>query len=325
VRRNRRRFWKSDDGDDKQSAYLTLYECLDIIQRIIAPFMPFLSEQIYQNLSKCDKDASQSVHLSQWPEFNPDYLNDDLVFEMDIVQTIVGLGRSAREESRVRVRQPLTRILVSVSNEAARDAIVKHSQQILEELNIKSVEFISSDAELISYSISPNFSRLGKRYGKLMTAIKDALGKSDSLQIAKKVQANENFDLDIGGQSIEISPQDIQVQTSSAEGYCSSSADDCMVALDTSLNDELINEGIARELVRSVQDARKSAGLQISDRIVLGITGSSLVIAALTHHRNYIMSETLAVELDSEFETGFQVERALGEENWRITLAKSKS
>jgi isoleucyl-tRNA synthetase len=325
VRRNRRRFWKSDDGNDKQSAYLTLYECLNIIQHIIAPFMPFLSEQMYQNLSKCNRGASQSVHLSEWPEFNPDYLNDELVFEMNVVQNIVGLGRSAREESRVRVRQPLMRILVSVGNEAAKAAVVKHNQQILEELNIKSVEFIASDAELISYSISPNFSRLGKRYGRLMPAIKEALGKSDSLQIAKKVQADESFVLEIEGNPVEISPQDIQVQTSSAEGYSSSSSEDCMVALDTTLNEALVVEGIAREVVRSVQDARKTAGLQISDRIVLGISGTPVVTKALSQHRSYIMAETLAAELDGSFDTGFQVNRSLGDENWCISLVKRES
>lgn len=339
VRRNRRRFWKSDDGDDKQSAYLTLYECMNIAQRIIAPFMPFLSEAIYQNLSKCDDRAALSVHLTEWPQFDSARLNDDLVFEMDIVQTIVGLGRSAREQSRVRVRQPLSRILVCVTDvkgsqgKSTTVAVHKHIQQIREELNVKEVELIESNTELVSFTVSPNFPRLGRRYGKLMPAIKVALASADSAIIAGHVQQQQNFALEIDGQSVEFEPEDIQVQTTSAEGYVSSSGDGCLVALDISLNHELIIEGIARELVRTVQDARKSAGFEISDRIVLEITGSDCVLEALQQYGNYIMAETLALELRSpsteitaeagdKLEHGFRVNRTLGEDSWQIVLAK---
>lgn len=340
VRRNRRRFWKSDDGDDKQSAYLTLYECLHIVQRIIAPFMPFLSEAIYQNLSKCDAQAKPSVHLTQWPEFEPARLNDELVFEMDVVQTIVGLGRSAREQSRIRVRQPLSRILVCVTDakheqgKSAKVAAHKHIQQIIEELNVKTVTFIESDTEVVSSTVSANFPRLGKRYGKLMPAIKAALANADSAAIARHAQQKRNFELEIDGQYIEFEPEDIQVQTTSAEGYTSSSADGFLVALDTSLDHALIIEGLARELVRTVQDTRKSAGLEISDRIVLAITGSERILETLQQHRDYIMAETLALELPTndekittetkrKLEHGFRVNRTLGDDSWCITLIKA--
>lgn len=320
VRRNRRRFWKSDAGDDKQSAYLTLYECLNIVQRITAPFMPFLSEEIYRNLSRCDNKAKESVHLTHWPIANQNYLDDQLVFEMDVVQSIVGLGRSAREESKVRVRQPLSRILVSVRDTVTQEAVIKHQQQILEELNIKAVEFIDSDADLVSYNVSPNFSRLGKRYGKLMPAIKKALSIADSAWIAGKINQRENFQLVIEGKSIEFEPEDIQIQTSSAEGYTSSSGGGYLVALDTSVSHELKIEGIARELVRTIQDTRKSADLEISDRINLKITGTDLISQALSQHKKYIMSETLAISLDDNLQDGFSVERSLEDESWRIEL-----
>ncbi|WP_424947350.1 isoleucine--tRNA ligase [Candidatus Spongiihabitans sp.] len=344
VRRNRRRFWKSDDGDDKQSAYLTLYECLDIAQRIVAPFMPFLSEAMYQNLSKCDERAKPSVHLAPWPEFDPARLNDKLVFEMDVVQTIVGLGRSAREQSRVRVRQPLSRILVCVADakcpqgKATQAAARKHSRQIREELNVKTVQFIESDAELVSFTVAPNFPRLGRRYGKLMPAIKAALASADSAVIVRRVQQQRNFELEIDGRRMEFEPEDIQVQTASAAGYASSSADGCLVALDTSLDHALIIEGLARELVRTVQDARKSAGLEISDRIALDIIGTDQVLEALQQHRDYIMTETLALELrsareksddekitsavDGKLDHGFRVNRSLGDDSWQIVLAR---
>ena len=328
VRRNRRRFWKSDDGDDKQSAYLTLYECLDIIQRIIAPFMPFLSEAIYQNLSHCEDGAKPSVHMSQWPTIDSTRLNPQLVFEMDVVQAIVGLGRAAREQSRVRVRQPLSRILICVTDEATRVAVNKHIHQIQEELNVKTVEFIDSDAELVRFTISPNFPRLGRRYGKQMPAIKAALARADSAVIVRQVQAGNNFELEVDGCVLKFEAEDIQVHTSSAQGYASSSADGCLVALDTSLNHDLIIEGIARELVRSVQDARKSAELEISDRIMLSIGGSAQVHEALQQHRDYIVAETLALDLVSEshgeLEHGFRVTRTLGDQHWQIVLAKRK-
>jgi isoleucyl-tRNA synthetase len=323
VRRNRRRFWKSDAGDDKQAAYLTLYECLDIIQKIIAPFMPFLAEKMYQNLSRCSDNPEQSVHLADWPTFNPDYLDDSLVEEMDVVQAVVGLGRSCREESRVRVRQPLSRILISTTDSAARAAIDKHRSQILEELNVRRVEFIESGAQLVSYTVKPNFPRLGKRYGKLMPAIKAALASCDPAQIAAQVQDGSVFSMEIGGNTVEFEAEDILVETASAEGFASSSTDRFLVALDTTLDHGLQVEGIARELVRTVQDARKSAGLQISDRILLSISGSGLVADALENHRDYIMSETLATRLEESMDQGFEVERSLDDQSWCIALKKA--
>ena len=324
VRRNRRRFWKSEAGKDKQSAYLTLYECLNLIHRIIAPFMPFLAETIYQNLVASQPGQKQSVHLTQWPSWNEAYLDQNLVFEMDVVQQVVGLGRSAREHSRVRVRQPLSRILVSAPTKAARMAIEKHTSQILDELNIKAVELVSADNELVSYQIKPNFPRLGKRYGKLMPAIKQALADADGAWIAGEIAAGRGFCMTIKDEEIEFEVEDCQVQTSSAEGYSSAGGEGFMVALDTSLDEDLMLEGIAREIVRSVQDARKSAQLEISDRIVLGITGSDLVQQAIRAHRTYIMNETLSVELRSADQVeGYTVKKSQEDQSWNIVLVKS--
>ncbi len=323
VRRNRRRFWKSEAGDDKQAAYLTLYECLNLTHRIIAPFMPFLAEEIYQNLVATQPGQPQSVHLTQWPSWNGNYLDQGLVYEMDVVQQVVGLGRSAREHSRIRVRQPLSRVLVSVPSETARAAVEKHTRQILEELNIKAVELVSADNELVSYKIKPNFPRLGKRYGKMMPAIKRALSEADGSWIAGEIAAGRRFRLQIENQEIEFEAEDCQVQTSSAEGYSCAGEDGFMVALDTSLTDELVLEGIAREIVRSVQDARKSARLEISDRIDLGISGTSLVEQAIETHREYIMAETLSQSLaPADQVDGFTAEKILEDQSWKISLAK---
>ena len=322
VRRNRRRFWKSERGDDKQSAYLTLFECLDLCHRVMAPFTPFLSEAIYRNLHRATDGAPQSVHLTDWPVWNPALLNRQLVFEMDIVQQVVGLGRSAREESRVRVRQPLSRMLVSVASDAERAAIRKHAAQISDELNIKSLEFIAHDAGLVGYEIKPNFSTLGKRYGKLMPAIKAALESADGERIAAQVAAGENFCMEIDDREVTFEPGDLRVHTTSAEGYACARAGRLLAALDISLNEDLLVEGIAREIVRSVQDARKSAGLEIADRISLAISGSARVESALRQYREYIVGETLAT-LAGDGLDGFAAERTVGEDHWRIVLAKA--
>ena len=324
VRRNRRRFWKSEAGRDKQAAYLTLYECLDMAHRMMAPFMPFLSEAIYRNLASNLPDSPGSVHLTAWPEVEPGCLDDQLVYEMDMVQQVVGLGRTTREESRVRVRQPLSRLLVSAPDERARAAVSKHARQVEEELNVKAVEFISGDSNLVSYRVTPDFPRLGKRHGRLMPAIKHALAQADAAWIAGEVAAGRSFTLDVEGRDVTFGPGDCRVQTGSAEGYACAVDGGFMVALDTGLDDELVLEGLAREIVRSVQDARKSAGLEVSDRIVLGISGTGPVPEALRVHGEYIAAETLATRLvDADAVDGWSAERSLEDACWRIALARA--
>ncbi len=324
VRRNRRRFWKSEAGIDKQSAYQTLHQSLDIVHRLIAPFMPFLSEAIYQNLVLgVYPDAKQSVHLTTWPKVDESLLDDQLVMEMDVVQQVVGCGRSARENSKVRVKQPLSRLLLKIDDNASITAVDKHQQQILEELNVKTLEFISDGDQLISYQVRPNFPRLGKRYGKLMPAIKQAIANADAAQLAAKVSEGEHFKLQVDSESLELEGEDVSITTVSAEGYASVECGGMLVALDTQLNAELIQEGLARELVRSVQDARKQAGLDVSDRIHLGINGSEAVNKALELYRDYIMAETLAVELSDVNEMGgYKNERSLSGESWTISIER---
>jgi isoleucyl-tRNA synthetase len=185
VRRNRRRFWKSTDPEDKHVAYLTLYECLDGLHRLMAPFVPFISEEVYQNLVRTvDPDAPISVHMSGWPEAEPARDDDKLLEDIGVVQKVVSLARAARGQSGVRTRQPLSRLLVRVPNDAAAEALSSHKDQVLEELNVKEMEFIARDAGLVNYRIKPNLPRLGKQYGKLVPAIRKALEEADGSAIA---------------------------------------------------------------------------------------------------------------------------------------------
>ena len=324
VRRNRRRFWKSAAGPDKQAAYLTLHECLHTVNRLMAPIMPFITETVHRNLVRgVDEAAPSSVHMNDWPVPDPAARDDALIAEIDVVQRVVGLGRAARNSSGVRVRQPLSRLLVRTPDKASAAYVVRHEAQILQELNVKAVEMLAPDAELVSYRIKPNLPRIGKRYGKRVPAIRDALAAADGSAIAAAVAAGRAFDVEVGDEAIAFEPEDVLVESTSAEGYSSAEEGGYLIGLDTTLTEALEREGLARELVRTVQEARKQAGLEVSDRITLRIDGSPEVAAALDAHRDYVMEETLATGWGvTSWSPAYSVEHTLGDGRWTIGLAR---
>ena len=325
VRRNRRRFWKAAAGRDKQAAYLTLYECLHTANRLMAPMMPFITEAVHRNLVRgVDESAPPSVHMSEWPAPDPAARDDALIAELDVVQRVVGLGRAARNSSGVRVRQPLSRLLVRVPDEASAAFVARHEAQILEELNVKAVEMLAPDADLVSYRVKPNLPRIGKRFGKRVPAIRAALAAMDGGAVAAAVAAGRPFDVTAGGETIAFEPEDVLVESTSAEGYACAEEGGYLVGLDTSLTEALEREGLARELVRTVQEARKQAGLEVSDRITLRIEGTPEVAAALDAHRDYVMEETLATGWgDAHWPPAYRVEHTLGAGRWAIGLART--
>ena len=330
VRRNRRRFWKSAAGEDKRSAYLTLYECLDAVNRMTAPFMPFTAEAVYANLVRTvHPEAPASVHAARWPEADEAKKNDALLADFDAAQRVVALGRAARGASRVRVRQPLPRLLVRAPGRAAAEAVSRLEAHVLDELNVKRLELAAGEdgASLVRYRIRPNLPRVGKRYGRLVPALRRALDEApDPMRraIARAAAAGEGFAIEAGGETLDLEAEDFLVESASAEGYSCAEEDGWLVGLDTRIDEPLRREGLARELVRTVQEARKQAGLQVSDRIRLSITGSSAVAAALDAHREYVMGETLAEELlddgaaGAEYETGHR----LDDEHWSIGITR---
>ena len=397
VRRNRRRFWKAAAGRDKQAAYLTLYECLHTANRLMAPIMPFISEAVHQNLVRgVDATACLSVHMSDWPVPDPEARDDALLAEIDAVQRVVGLGRAARNRSGLRVRQPLSRLLVRTPGETEAAVLARFGAQILEELNVKALEMLAPDAELVGYRIKPNLPRLGKRYGKRIPAIRAALANADAGAVAAAMAAGRTFTVDValpgggrsggagevvsgtgssteaaggeifrggrpsgdaagseavsggessgeaagseavsgagsssagvaGSETLTFEPEDVLVETTSAEGYACAEEGGWLVGLDTALTEALEREGLARELVRTVQEARKQAGLEVSDRITLRIDGSAEVAAALDAHRDYVMEETLATGWGgADWAPGYSVEHTLGAERWTIGLARVK-
>jgi isoleucyl-tRNA synthetase len=326
VRRNRRRFWKSTDPEDTHAAYLTLYECLNAVHKLMAPFLPFLAENVYQNLVRSvDDDAPDSVHMASWPEADASWENNDLLFNIGVVQKVVGLGRAARGQSGVRTRQPLSRLLVRAPDDKSRAALDAHQDQILEELNVKEIEFIARDASHVSYRIKPNLPRIGKKYGKLIPAIRAALDAADGAEIAGAAARGGTFEIDVNGESLSFDHEDVLIETNAAEGFACAEDGGYLTELDTTLSEALIDEGVAREIIRSVQDARKQAGLEVSDRIVLGVSGSDAVEKSLAAHRDYVMAETLATDWAiTQADALFSIERDLGDEHWLIEISKKQ-
>ncbi|MEK9942485.1 MAG: DUF5915 domain-containing protein, partial [Gammaproteobacteria bacterium] len=324
IRRNRRRFWKSEAGTDKQSAYLTLYECLSTLQKLIAPFMPFLAETMYQNLTRSqDTSAPLSVHMAQWPSAQSEWKNTALREAIDVIQQVVALGRAARESSQVRVRQPLAQLLVRLPSKEAEAAVKAHEVQVLEELNVKALGFIAADAALVSYRIKPHLPRVGKRYGKLIPQIREALLQANGAVLAAAQVSGQSITLEVAGQTIVLEPEDLLIETESAEGYACAESGGMLVALDTTLSDDLLREGLAREIVRTIQDARKQFGLEVSDRIRLHLSGSTRVREAIEQYRDWIMDETLASTWSDEpFSSGFSLDREIADEQWHIALEK---
>ena len=271
-------------------------------------------------------DAPESVHMAEWPVADAAWRNDALLFEIDVVQKVVGLGRAARSQSGVRTRQPLSRLLVRAPDDAAAEALNAHQDQMLEELNVKSIEFIARDADIVSYRIKPNLPRLGKSHGKEIPAIRKALDAADGAAIASAIARGASFAITLPSGELELGSDDILIETSSAAGYACAEDVGYLAALDTTLNDALVDEGVAREIVRSVQDARKQAGLEVSDRIVLGVSGSAAVEKALATHRDYVMAETLAVEWSvGQPMPLFTIERQVDDSNWTIEITRAEA
>ena len=288
--------------------------------------MPFLSESVYQNLVRSrDESAPLSVHMAKWPKIVQANCDQGLLDDFKVVQQVVGLGRTARNDTGQRVRQPLPRLLVKVPNEAEMESVRRHQSQILEELNVKSLEAVAQDAELVSYRIKPNLPRLGKRYGKLIPAIKAAMTDADGAMIAATAAAGESCELLVDSQTLTLEPEDVLIETTSAEGYACAQAGGYLVGLDIQLTPELRIEGLARELIRTVQDGRKQAGLEVSDRIRLRISGSPDVQAALAAHRALVMSETLAGDSEGEcFKDCYSVQHEMDGACWTIELIRAE-
>ncbi|MGY2893045.1 isoleucine--tRNA ligase [Deinococcus sp. UYEF24] len=309
VRRNRRRFWSGDDNVDL-SAYSTLHYALVTVVQLTAPFTPFLAETLYQNLVRpLVPDAPDSVHLTPWPKTDPALSAPLLVGEMDAVLRVVGLGRAVRGQTGVRQRQPLPKVMLRARSAEQTAALGRFAEQIKDELNVKEVELIDQYAELVSYTLRPNLPLLGKKFGKAVPQVRAALNAADASEIARAVRDGKQFEVvSPTGERYELGPDEVLVDAKSPEGFAAMEEGGYLVAFDTTLTHELKLEGLARDLVRGVQDGRKKAGFEVQDRITLHLDLTGDAREAAEAWQEYLMSETLAESLEFGTASGFETE-----------------
>jgi isoleucyl-tRNA synthetase len=336
VRRSRRRFWKSESDADKGAAYATLYEVLVTLAKLVAPVMPFMAEEMYQNLvvgTTSDKPVPQSVHHCAYPEVDERVVDRRLLDDTALAQQVVSLGRAVRNKAGIKVRQPLKGMVVRAPSQAEAEALGRLEPQVLEELNVKRMEVTQQVGDLITYVIKPNLPVLGPKYGTKLGPIRAALGAADPAGIAARVEAGEPVELGLAdGESLELEPSEVLVETREREGYAVAQEGGLVVAFDTELTEELVQEGIARDLVRLVNDMRKSAGFDVSDRITLmysvsGAEGKDRVESlrgALAEHREYLQAETLADEMreGAEEEGAFSQEEKFGGATVKLAIKR---
>ena len=295
VRRSRRRFWKTEGDKDKNAAYSTLYTCLTTLSRLLAPFTPFVADIMYRNLvaDRVD-DAPDSVHLTSWPKANESLVDEDAMNRTRLAIRLASLGRSARAQSRLKVRQPLAEFVAEVRHDWEHFALAEIEGVLKEELNVKAVRNASEMGGLLGFEIKPNLRLLGPKYGKQMGEIRSALEAGDADEIARASEAGET--ISIGG--FELESDEVLVERVALENYAVATDAGYAGAVLTVVSDELKAEGTAREVVRVIQNLRKSSGLEISDRINLWIMCTDETTDALMTHSEYIAEETLAESVD---------------------------
>jgi isoleucyl-tRNA synthetase len=299
VRRSRRRFWGSEDVSDKMAAYRTLFDCLLTVAKLMAPIAPFLSEDIYRRMTENLDGYPLSVHLCDFPAVVGSYQDKAIEASMDIARRAVELGRAARKDSKVKVRQPLGRLLALGINDAEREMLAGMDDIVLDEINVKRLDFDRNEELYFSMKAEPDFRVIGPKFGGRANEIAGRIKKLDRAQISKLL-GDGKLTLTDGDQPATVATDDLKVKIVSMPGFSVASDGRLKVVLDLSLNDELIAEGNARELVNKIQNLRKSAGLDVTDRIKLGISVNAETEKALAKFSEYVKSETLAERLEKD-------------------------
>lgn len=298
VRRSRRRFWKSEEDADKVAAYLTLYECLVTVAKLVAPMMPFIAEEIYQNLVRSvSTDAPESVHLTDYPTADRSVINERLIADTQLAMRMVSLGHAARNKAGIKVRQPLTSALFKVRTDEEADSLQRLASEIADELNVKQLGLLDDTSAVARLEISAIPSIVGKKYGALFPKIRAALSESDGRDLLERLQGEEKLELQIDDETVVLLPEDIEVKRLPLEGYALAEEAGYLAAVTTELTPDLIKEGLARELIRRIQTMRKDARFNIEDTIVIHYHAGSVVKDVIEEYGDYIRQETLAREL----------------------------
>ena len=304
IRRNRRRFWKSENDTDKKTAYHTLYHVLLTSVKIIAPILPFISEKIYQNLvCNIDDKLPESVHLCDYPVIDDKKIDQKMIEQVDTIRKIVELGRSARNKAELKIRQPLKELCFHLSDNSIEEFVIENQKIILEELNVKKIKFVKSTDKLIGYEIKPNLPFIGQDHGKELPKIKDAILKMDSDKIVSDLNQDGEVKILLSSNSIILKRDAFLINKKSKKGYTSESDGNITVGLTTKLSEKLIQEGIARDVIRHVQIMRKNANFAVEDRINIYGSFNGQVGDAIKAYEDYFKNETLTVNMIDEFQS----------------------
>jgi isoleucyl-tRNA synthetase len=298
VRRNRRRFWKGESGPDKNAAYQTLFECLVAITKMTAPLAPFLADEIYRSLmADTRRETFESVHIAPMVVSKKEFIHPELEQRMDMAQRVVGIVRTMRAKTNLKTRQPLSRIAIPASAETRR-LIEQMIDVILEEINVKAIEFIDESSPIVRKTATANFKIIGPKFGKQVNAVAKRIKEMSSAEVIQLDQTG-SFSTEVNGTPVTVVREDVTIAAQSIEGWLVESAEGLIVALDTTLTPELVNEGLAREFVNRVQNMRKDAGFSVTDRIRIYFESSDKVATAISRMSDYIKSETLAMQINT--------------------------
>jgi isoleucyl-tRNA synthetase len=321
VRRCRRRFWKSEMNENKLAAYQTLYECLVTISKLIAPFAPFLAEELFQNLNSVTKSEKiESVHLTDLPEKGE--TDKELEQKMDVAQHVVYLVRAIRAKSNLKVRQPLKKLTVVVEKNM-KSALSKMKDVILEEVNIKELEILDDDSTLVHKSAKANFKTIGPKFGKNVKLVAEKIKNFNPAEISL-IEKGDSVTFTVDSENLSVSKEDVEILSEQISGWIVESEGGVTVAVDTQLTEDLISEGVAREFVNRIQNMRKDAGFQVTDKIKIAFNGSDTFVFAINTFSNYISAETLAEKIESNIELngGFVQDWKIGGDDIKIKIEK---
>ena len=322
VRLCRRRFWKGEYELDKISAYQTLYTCMLNIAKLSAPIAPFFMEQLYLDLnSVTQKESFESVHLSNFPSCDNSHVDKNLERKMENAQEITSLVLSLRAKEKIKVRQPLQKIMIPVSNETQRSEIEAVSDLIKSEVNVKEIQVLEDASDILIKQIKPNFKVLGPRFGRHMKAVSQAINNFEAADI-KKFEQNQAFDIEINGEIITLQLSDVEITSKDIEGWLVATSGPLTVALDITITEDLKEEGTARELVNRIQNLRKDSGLELTDRIVVSLLSNKHIVNAVNSNIEYIKTETLSDEISilNDLDKGIDVE--FDEVNTKLFIEK---
>ena len=310
VRLSRRRFWKGDYQTDKISAYQTLYTCMVTIAKLSAPIAPFFMDKLYQDLnSVSQKETSESIHLSQFPKFEESFVDKSLERKMENAQIISSLVLSLRAKEKIKVRQPLQKIMIPVDNQQQKEELLAVANLIKHEVNIKEIELLEDASDILIKQIKPNFKALGPKFGKDMRFIASEVQKFTQEDISK-IEKYKNISIHINEKNITLGLEDVEISSKDIEGWLVANEGFITVALDVTISEELRKEGVARELVNRIQNARKDSGLEVTDKVKLTLLKDQNLEQSISENKAYIMSETLTKELVFVYELkkGIEIE-----------------